>query len=169
VAYCSADRQQDGIFANMSVERNLSSPWLSRVARAGWVSSTAERDVAVTSCRGFAIDPDRINAPVGALSGGNQQKVALGKWLGTDPSVLLVEEPTRGVDVGARAEIYAQLRKLCAQGLGVVICSSDTAEVLGISDTVATFYKGSVTATRARQEWTEQELVREVMHKKTTE
>jgi len=102
---------------------------------------------------------------VGNLSGGNQQKVAVGKWLGINPRVLLVEEPTRGVDVGARAEIYAQLRHLCEEGVGVIVSSSDTHEVLGLSDTIATFYRGTVTAIRPAGEWTEPDLVREVMHR----
>jgi ribose transport system ATP-binding protein len=164
VAYCSSDRKRDGIFAGVSIQRNLSSPWLSSVSRGGWVSASAEREQAAMSSKEFAIDARRLSSPLGTLSGGNQQKVALGKWLGTKPSVLLVEEPTRGVDVGARAEIYAQLRRLCDAGLGVVVCSSDTAEILGVSDTIATFYKGRLTATRPHAQWTEPELVREAMH-----
>ena len=101
---------------------------------------------------------------MGTLSGGNQQKVAVGKWLGTEPRVMLLEEPTRGVDIGARAEIYQRLRDLCAAGLGIVVSSSDTAEILGLSDTIATFYRGRLTGIRPQSEWTEDALVREVMH-----
>jgi ribose transport system ATP-binding protein len=164
IAYCSADRKYDGIFANVSILQNLSSPWLSSVARGGWVTSRDERAKALRSCQDFALDPERLRSPAGTLSGGNQQKVALGKWLGTNPAVLLVEEPTRGVDVGARAEIYGRLRRLCETGVAIVICSSDTAEVFGLSDTITTFYKGTLTATRPYAEWTEAELVREAMH-----
>lgn len=164
VAYCSSDRKRDGIFGGVSIQRNLSSPWLTSVSRGGWVSTRAERDKATATSEDFAIDVRRIASAVGTLSGGNQQKVALGKWLGIQPSVLLVEEPTRGVDVGARAEIYAQLGRLCDAGMAVVVCSSDTAEVLGLSDTIATFYKGRLTGVRPHDEWSEAELVREVMH-----
>ena len=90
-----------------------------------------------------------MGSAVGTLSGGNQQKVAVGKWLGTEPKVMLLEEPTRGVDIGARAEIYQRLRDLCAAGLGIVVASSDTAEMLGLSDTIATFYRGRLTGDKA--------------------
>ena len=92
----------------------------------------------------FEINLARLGSQAGKLSGGNQQKVALGKWLGIEPSILLVEEPTRGVDVGARAEIYRHLRKLASQGLAIIFASSDNQEVLGLADTVATFFRGHV-------------------------
>src|SRR6185436_18033380 len=106
----------------------------------------------------------RLGSAVSTLSGGNQQKVAVGKWLGGQPRVMLLEEPTRGVDIGARAEIYQRLRDLCRAGLGIVVSSSDTAEILGLSDTIATFYRGRLTSIRLQSEWTEDALVREVMH-----
>jgi ABC-type sugar transport system ATPase subunit len=165
IAYCSPDRKKDGIFAGITVRRNLSSPWLRRVSRLGFVNSKREAAEATSSASQFAIDRSRMQTLVGNLSGGNQQKVAVGKWLGIRPRVLLVEEPTRGVDVGARAEIYAQLRHLCDSGVGVIVSSSDTNEVLGLSDTVATYYRGAQTAKRPASDWTEPELVREVMHR----
>ena len=165
VAYCSPDRKKDGIFRGATIRQNLSSPWLRRVSRLGVVNRKQENKEAVRSASHFAIDQTRMNALVGNLSGGNQQKVAVGKWLGIQPRVLLVEEPTRGVDVGARAEIYAQLRRLCDSGVGVIVSSSDTNEVLGLSDTIATYYRGTQTAHKPASEWTEPELVREVMHR----
>lgn len=169
IAYCSPDRKKDGIFAGVSIRRNLSSPWLRRVARAGFVSRSQETSEAVRSASNFAIDVNRLNAQVGTLSGGNQQKIAVGKWLGIRPRILLVEEPTRGVDIGARAEIYAQLRRLSDSGVGVIVASSDTNEILGLSDTVATYYRGRQTANKPVQEWTEPALVREVMHREVQE
>ncbi|QWT24415.1 sugar ABC transporter ATP-binding protein [Subtercola sp. PAMC28395] len=165
IAYCSPDRKKDGIFAGVSIKRNLSSPWLRRVSRVGFVSRKQEMDEATRSASNFAIDLARMQTPVGNLSGGNQQKVAVGKWLGIRPRVLLVEEPTRGVDVGARAEIYAQLRRLCDSGVGIIVSSSDTNEILGLSDTIATYYRGAQTSSKSASEWTEPELVREVMHR----
>ncbi|HEY8584166.1 MAG TPA: sugar ABC transporter ATP-binding protein, partial [Capillimicrobium sp.] len=166
VAYCSADRKRDGIFAGRSIRENLSSPWLRTVAgRGGWVSVGDERDRATEIAGRFAIDAKRLTSAVGTLSGGNQQKVAVGKWLGTEPKVLLLEEPTRGVDVGARAEIYASLRRLCAAGLGIVVVSSDTSEVLGLCDTIATFYRGRLTSIASHDSRTEEDLAREVMHR----
>jgi ribose transport system ATP-binding protein len=164
VAYCSPDRKRDGIFAERSIRENLSSPWVRAVSPGGWISGRRERERAREIAARFAIDAKRLGSAVGALSGGNQQKVAVGKWLGAGPRIMLLEEPTRGVDIGARAEIYQRLRDLCSAGLGIVVASSDTAEVLGLSDTIATFYRGRMTSIRRQAEWTEDALVREVMH-----
>jgi ABC-type sugar transport system ATPase subunit len=164
VAYCSPDRKRDGIFAGRPIRENLSSPWVRSVSPGGWISTRRERLRARQIAEQFAIDAKRLGLAVAALSGGNQQKVAVGKWLGANPRVMLLEEPTRGVDIGARAEIYQRLRDLCSAGLGIVVSSSDTAEILGLSDTIATFYRGRLTSIRVQSEWTEDALVREVMH-----
>ncbi len=164
IAYCSADRKRDGIFAERPIRENLSSPWIRSVAPGGLIARRRERDKAQEIAARFAIDVKRMGSAVGTLSGGNQQKVAVGKWLGTEPKLMILEEPTRGVDIGARAEIYQRLRDLCAGGLGIIVSSSDTAEILGLSDTIATFYRGRLTAMRPQAEWTEDALVREVMH-----
>src|SRR5690606_1225561 len=121
VAYVSADRKRDGIFFGRAIRENLSSPWLRSVANGGWVSGRRERERAEEIASRFAIDVKRLGSSVGVLSGGNQQKVAVGKWLGSTPSVLLLEEPTRGVDVGARAEIYERLRDLCNERMAIVV------------------------------------------------
>jgi ABC-type sugar transport system ATPase subunit len=165
IAYCSADRKKNGIFAGISILRNLSSPWLDKVSTLGVVRAGRESEVATRTASQFAIDVKRMGSSVGTLSGGNQQKVVVGKWIGINPTLLLVEEPTRGVDVGARAEIYRKLRELCDQGLGIIVSSSDTNEVFGLCDTVATFYRGALTHVRPREEWTEPDLVKEVMHR----
>jgi ribose transport system ATP-binding protein len=164
VAYCSADRKRDGTFLDKPIRENLSSPWIASVSPGGWISRRRERRRAREIGESFAIDVARLESPVGTLSGGNQQKVALGKWLGMTPSLILVEEPTRGVDIGARAEIYQRLRDLCADGMTIVVSSSDTAEVLGLCDTIATFYRGRMSAIKRHEGWTEEALAREVMH-----
>jgi ribose transport system ATP-binding protein/rhamnose transport system ATP-binding protein len=167
LAYCSPDRRRDGIFERLPIERNLSSPWLARAARFGVVSRRTERTLATRSAESFAVDTRRLASPVGTLSGGNQQKIAVAKWLGCEPRVLLVDEPTRGVDVGARAEIYRQLCTLADAGLAVVVCSSDTAEIYGLCDEIGTFHRGVLSALRPRTHWTQEALVREVMHNRS--
>ena len=142
IAYCSAERKKDGLFSVRSVTENLTSPALHRVTPRGWLNRRKEKDLAGSLARFFQIDVDRLGHPAGMLSGGNQQKVALGKWLGVEPAVLLVEEPTPGVDVGARADIYAHLRRMAMEGLAVVFASSDIQEVLGLADKIGTFYHG---------------------------
>jgi len=164
IAYCSDDRKRDGIFEDLSVTKNLSSPWLGSVTMWGFLSRRREASNASAAAASFAIDVSRSESKVGVLSGGNQQKVALAKWIGSQPRVLLVDEPTRGVDVGARAEIYERLRDLCRSGMAVIISSSDAEEILGLSDTIMTFYRGRLTASRPHGEWTEAELLREVVH-----
>jgi ribose transport system ATP-binding protein len=168
IAYCSDDRKRDGIFSELSIQENLSSSWLPTVTRLGFVSGRAERARASDIASQFALDTTRLRAPVGTLSGGNQQKIALGKWVGSSPKVLLVQEPTRGVDVGARSEIYRKLRELCAEGMSVIVSSSDTAEVFGLADTIATFYHGHLTALRPVEDWTEEQVVRAVMQREVT-
>jgi len=165
IAYCSADRKRNGIFATSSIRNNLSSPWLSSISRVGFIQFSTEAAKANTLAIDFAMDRGGLERSMGSLSGGNQQKVAVGKWAGIRPKVLLIEEPTRGVDVGARADIYATLRRLASTGVAIIVCSSDTNEVLGLSDTVMTFFRGIPTACRPAADWTEHDLVREVLHR----
>lgn len=163
ITYCSPDRKRNGIFAGVSILKNLSSSWLRSISRGGFLSFKEERHRATEYAETFAIDRKRMGSYVGQLSGGNQQKVVLAKWLGNNPSLFLVEEPTRGVDVGARSEIYSKLRGLCDQGMTVIVVSSDTAEVFGLCDTIATFYHGALVAVKPAAEWTEDGLVAAVM------
>lgn len=163
IGYCSADRQLDGMFPGLSVGRNLSSPWLSTVSRRGVLSRTLERELVESAARGIAIDSSRLTSPASVLSGGNQQKVALGRWASGESRVLLVEEPTRGVDIGARSEIYRRLRSMCDEGMAIVVASSDTSEILGFCDTIGSFYRGRLTAIKSYADWTGEELLAEVM------
>ncbi len=164
VAYCSGDRKVDGLFGIRSVTENLSSPALPRVSVAGFLSPFRERRLARSLADFFQVDRRRLGSPASTLSGGNQQKVALGKWLGIEPRILLVDEPTRGVDVGARAEIYGHIRRLADQGMAVVFASSDIAEVLGLADTIITFYRGREVGRYAVSATDEVSLVRDITH-----
>ena len=164
IGYCSDDRKSDGIFALQSVAKNFSSAAMGSVSTAGWLSGRREKALARSVAEKFAFDPKRIGTNAGNLSGGNQQKVALGKWLAITPKVLLVEEPTRGVDVGARAEIYRNLRNLANEGMTILFASSDLAEVHGLSDTVATFYRGRLVDVKPVGEYSEQQMMLDVTH-----
>lgn len=166
VTYCSADRKLDGIFPGLSVTVNFTSPALGRVSRGPWLSRRRERLLAEALAAQFAVSQSRLRHRAGTLSGGNQQKVALGKWLAAAPKVLLVEEPTRGVDVGARAEIYQHLRSLADDGLAIVFASSDLEEVRGLSDTVGTVSRGRLIRTAPATSVTAVELVRDVTDQK---
>ena len=164
VAFCSDDRKRDGIFAGRSVTENLSAPSLTRVTRLGLIDRGLECAFAETIAKQFEVDKRHMTRTAGNLSGGNQQKVALGKWVGIEPRVLLVEEPTRGVDVGARAEIYRQLRKLANDGVAVVFASSDTQEVIGLANRVATFYRGRLVRLMDAYGATPEAITKDVTH-----
>lgn len=142
IAYCSEDRKHDGLFLGRPIVENLSSPSLGSISKFGWRSNAKEQVLANDIAEKFTIDASRIHHEAGVLSGGNQQKVALGKWLSINPKVILVNEPTRGVDVGARAEIYAKLRALADDGAAIVVASTDIQEISNLPDRIITYYRG---------------------------
>ena len=164
VAFCSDDRKRDGIFAIRNLVENLSAPAMERISRFGVMDRRSEAAHTRAIAQQFDIDINGLDRLAGNLSGGNQQKVALGKWLGIGPSLVLVEEPTRGVDVGARAEIYRHLRAQTARGLGVLFVSSDTYEVLGLADRVGTFFHGALVQFASADAMTAESVTRDVTH-----
>jgi ribose transport system ATP-binding protein len=130
------DRKRHGLVLSMSVAENTSLPNIGSTSRWGWLDRAAERRVAEREVARLGIKTSSINTKVVTLSGGNQQKVVLGKWLAMSPKLLILDEPTRGIDVGARAEIYRQVAALTADGVAILMVSSDLEEVLGMSDRV---------------------------------
>jgi rhamnose transport system ATP-binding protein len=142
VAYVPEDRRRHGVIAEFDVAANTSLASLDRLATAGFVRRQAERDLAADYVRRFNIRTPSVRSAVGNLSGGNQQKVALARWLATRPSVLILDEPTQGVDVGAKAEIHRLIRKLAAEGLAVIVISSDLSEILLLADQVLVMRRG---------------------------
>jgi ABC-type sugar transport system ATPase subunit len=132
------DRKSQGLFLGMGVGKNLSLAAMSLgvLSRLGLIQSRAEADLVGRYVRRLRIKTPSVEQLVGLLSGGNQQKVVLAKWLASNPRVLIVDEPTRGVDVGAKAEIYALMRELAHEGLAILVISSDLPEVLTISDRI---------------------------------
>ena len=162
VAYCSGDRKLDGIFGVRSVQDNLSAPALGSVAWGGWIRPRRERALAHDLAGAFAVTPGRMPYPVESLSGGNQQKVVLGKWLGIRPAVLLINEPTRGVDVGARSDIYTHLRALADGGLTIVFTSSEADEVIGLADVVSSFFRGTFVRTSPARDLSSADLEHEL-------
>jgi ribose transport system ATP-binding protein len=164
IAYCSDDRKRDGIFAVRRLTENLTAPSIDRISTAGLINPRRENEMSRRLAEFFEINLARLSSHAGKLSGGNQQKVALAKWLGIEPSILLVEEPTRGVDVGARAEIYRHLRRLADNGLAIIFASSDNQEVLGLADTVATFFRGHVVRIAPANQIEHSDLLRDVTH-----
>lgn len=154
------DRRRCGLVIDMSVCENMSLPALGRFAPNGIINSRAERRAAEEGVQKLNVKTHSVNARVGNLSGGNQQKVILAKWLALQPKVLILDEPTRGIDVGAKAEIYTLLRALAREGVAIIAISSDMEEVLGISDRVAVMHEGSLTGILDRQNLSEEAIMR---------
>jgi ABC-type sugar transport system ATPase subunit/ribose/xylose/arabinose/galactoside ABC-type transport system permease subunit len=146
LAYLPEDRLRQGICRDLSVRANAVLASLRRLALGPWVPRSRENRLANRLVEQLAVRVHSIEQPVGTLSGGNQQKVVLGRWLSREPDVLILDEPTRGVDVGAKAEIHALIHRLARQGRAVVLISSDLPEVLGQSDRVGVFREGRLAA-----------------------
>ena len=138
------ERKSQGLLMSEPVYRNVSLPALGRFARAGFLSGGAELAAAAEVTTQLDVRPPDPTRPVRTLSGGNQQKVVLARWLLEECSILLLDEPTRGVDVGARSEIYALIRRLAARGVAVLLVSSEVPEVLGLADRVLVVREGQV-------------------------
>jgi len=152
LAYVPEDRRRHGVLADMSVAANTSLASLGRVSFSGFIKRQAERDLASEYISRFGIRTPSTETEVGLLSGGNQQKVALARWLATSPSILILDEPTQGVDVGAKAEIHALMRELAAGGLAIVMISSDLPEILAMSDRVLVMRRGTSSGVLERAE-----------------
>ncbi|MEZ8007083.1 MAG: sugar ABC transporter ATP-binding protein [Amylibacter sp.] len=142
IAYCSDDRKHDGLFLGRPISDNLSAAALHRIAKNGIRSPSSETKMVTENAVKFTVDPARLPQEAGVLSGGNQQKVALAKWLAINPDIILINEPTRGVDVGARAEIYQKLRELADEGAAIVVASTDIQEITNLPDRIITVYRG---------------------------
>jgi ribose transport system ATP-binding protein len=167
IAYCSPDRKHDGLFLGRPIRENLSSPNLKRVSRNGFIRRALESEFVTKLATSFTVDTKRLDEDAAVLSGGNQQKVALGKWLSISPKVILVDEPTRGVDVGARAEIYLKIRALVDEGAAVVIASTDLLEIANLPDRVITFYKGAISGELVGDEVTSERILENITNPKT--
>ncbi|MFI0847021.1 sugar ABC transporter ATP-binding protein [Mesorhizobium sp. IMUNJ 23232] len=143
IAYVSEDRRQLGLSMPMSISANITLPVLRRyLDRFGLIKRSMERATAEMFRKRLSIRTATIDLPVAKLSGGNQQKVMLSKWLNTKPAVLILDEPTRGIDVGAKAEVHAIIGELAAEGIGIILISSDLPEVLAMSDRVLVMREG---------------------------
>ncbi|RAJ68676.1 rhamnose transport system ATP-binding protein [Streptomyces sp. Amel2xB2] len=159
VALVPEDRRQRGLVMEMSIERNIALTGLDRLGSAGVVRRTLERSRAADWAVRLQLKYGRLSDSVGVLSGGNQQKVVLAKWLATEPGVLIVDEPTRGIDVGTKAEVHRLLTALAADGIAVLMVSSDLPEVLGMADRVLVMHEGRLVASIPRAEATEESVM----------
>lgn len=160
IALVTEDRKGEGLILSQSIQGNLALPNLKRVSSYGWVSGAVEKKLSDQTIKQLQIKASSAEQIVGTLSGGNQQKVVIGKWLATKPNVLILDEPTRGVDVGAKKEIYDLMNQLVQEGVAIIMISSELPEILGMSDRILVMSEGRVVGHFNREEAT-QELVME--------
>ena len=159
VAFLPEDRKSDGVIPDLSVRENIVAAALPRLSRAGLVSRKTQDEVVERFMTRLGIKASSPDQPVGELSGGNQQKVLLARWLCLNPKVLILDEPTRGIDVGAKAEIQRLIDELAEQGLGVIMVSSELEEVLEGSDRVVVLRNGAVAGMLSGDDITEENLM----------
>ena len=159
IALIPEDRKTEGLMLQMSVRDNLSFAALSELAKGGIIDRDAERDAVDEMIKLLAIRTDGTSAPAGSLSGGNQQKLVIAKWLMRKPRIILLNDPTRGIDVGTKQEIYHLLRRLADAGAAIVLYTTDYDELIGCCDKVLVLYDGTVKRVLTGAEITERALV----------
>ncbi|MGX4769660.1 sugar ABC transporter ATP-binding protein [Bradyrhizobium guangdongense] len=157
------DRKKSGLVLELPVRENVTLASLLNYARMWLVDGAAERKAANEQARRLSIKAPSVDIEAVALSGGNQQKIVLGKWLSMQPRVMFFDEPTRGIDVGAKSEIYALMRDLADRGVAIVMISSDMEEVIGVSDRVAVMHEGAVSGVLERDQLSEYNVLRLAM------
>jgi rhamnose transport system ATP-binding protein len=160
LAFVPEDRQHQGLVLEMAIADNATLPFLRRLTRFGLVSSKRERRIADDYTRRLQVKAVGLDQPARALSGGNQQKLVLAKWLATDPQVLILDEPTRGIDIGTKAEVHRIVSGLAADGMAILLISSELPEVLGMADRVLVMHEGRITGEFARDEADQEAVMR---------
>jgi ribose transport system ATP-binding protein len=160
LGYLPEDRKAAGLFLEMSIKLNIESAVIGEVSQRGLLVPIKERTLAQTYVRRLNISTPSIEQEVRRLSGGNQQKTLVAKWLSIKPKVLIVDEPTRGIDVGAKKEIYFLLRELAESGVGVIMISSELPEILGMSDRILVMHEGSLVAEFPSADASEENIIR---------
>jgi len=163
IGFVPEDRRQQGLVMDMSVQQNVALASLRDLRVGGLIRASAERAMAADWAARLKIKYGRLTDPVAMLSGGNQQKVVLAKWLGRKPRLLIVDEPTRGIDVGTKAEVHHLLTELARSGVAVLMISSELPEVLGVADRILVMREGRITAEFGHAEATEENLMAAAM------
>jgi len=159
IGYVPEDRRRHGVVLDLPIFANASLASLDRVSRFGWIRHRQEREVAERYIGQLRIKTPSPYVNAGALSGGNQQKVALARWLATGPKILILDEPTQGVDVGSKSEIHSLMMDLAEQGVAILMISSELPEILGMSDRIAVMRAGTIAGILSREEATQQKIL----------
>ena len=165
LAFVPEDRATAGIFRSLSVEHNITAAIPGKIAPRGFIRRSLERAFALESVDKLRIRLASLRQPIGELSGGNQQKSILARWLHTDPSVLILDEPTRGIDVGVKAEFYDMIGELAESGRAILLISSELPELLALCDRILVMSEGRLTADIPRADATQEVVMREAVPK----
>jgi rhamnose transport system ATP-binding protein len=160
LAFVPEDRQHQGLVLEMAIDDNATLPFLRRLSRFGLINRKREAKIAAEFTTRLQVKAAGLRQPAQSLSGGNQQKVVLAKWLATDPKVLILDEPTRGIDIGTKAEVHRIISGLAAEGLAILLISSELPEVLGMADRVLVMHEGRLTGEFARDEADQERVMR---------
>lgn len=159
IAYLTEDRKSEGIFLNLSIKQNISTACLEKVSKGIWINANSERNWAKKFAEKLRIKLSDINQKATSLSGGNQQKIVIAKWLSIGPKLIFMDEPTRGIDVGAKSEIHNMLRSLSNEGIGIIVISSELPEIIGMCDRVIVMAEGRITGELGVSELTEKNIM----------
>ncbi|MFL5758295.1 MAG: sugar ABC transporter ATP-binding protein [Thermomicrobiales bacterium] len=159
IGYVPEDRHGQGLVLDFPISANITLPILTRVSRFGLLSRKLERHIARAYAEQLQVKASSLQAPATSLSGGNQQKVVLGKWLATEPMVLILDEPTRGIDIGTKAEVHRIISHLATQGMAIILISSELLEVLAMSDRVLVMHEGRLTGEFSREEANQEDVM----------
>src|SRR4051794_27469823 len=160
IGFVPEDRRQQGLVMDLSIARNATMTRMGKLSRFGLIHAAAENNLTREWATRLQLKFHRLDDPAGFLSGGNQQKVVLAKWLATEPRLLILDEPTRGIDVGTKAEVHRLMSELAGRGLAVLMISSELPEVLGMADRVLVMHEGRLTAELSRSEADEETVIR---------
>ncbi|UFJ41807.1 sugar ABC transporter ATP-binding protein [Brevibacillus humidisoli] len=159
IALVTENRKEEGLILSLSIRENLALPNLNTLSAYGFVKGEAETKLAEQTIKQLSIKTTDGEKTVGSLSGGNQQKVVIGKWLAVNPKILILDEPTRGVDIGAKKELYELMGQLVRSGVAIIMISSEMPEVLGMSDRILVMHEGRVTGEFAHEEATQEKIM----------
>jgi rhamnose transport system ATP-binding protein len=159
IGYVPEDRRQQGLVMDMSIQQNVALASLARLRQGGFIRSAAERAFATDWAQRLRLKYSRLTDPVSALSGGNQQKVVLAKWLGRHPALLIVDEPTRGIDIATKADVHELLVRLAGEGVAILMISSELPEVLHIGDRILVMREGRLTAEYSHADASEEKIM----------
>jgi ribose transport system ATP-binding protein len=166
IALVPEDRKLQGLILNQSINKNISLTILQKLEQWGvMLSNTKEKELTASYISNLGIKTSSGTNAAQTLSGGNQQKIVIAKWLATNPKILLLDEPTRGIDINAKSEIYKLMKTLAAEGMGIIMVSSELPEILAVSDRVLVMCEGELTANLQIENTNEQEILKHAIHK----